>query len=246
METGLTGRTVIITGASRNIGRRGAELFAEEGCNLAICTSSKMDQLAETAAECEKRGAKVLTMQVDVSDEVQVNEFITKAAEKFGRIDVLVNNAVFRSEGDLLTMDVENWKRNIEVNIDGPFYMCRAAVPHMIKRKWGRIINFSGHSPFIGHFPGKSMAKIAIVGFTRGIANELGKHNITANSIAPGHIEVERDDFQVAGKSVLPGQPIQTSGTPDTIGNIMLLLAAKSSFYITGQCYPANGGSHYQ
>ena len=149
METGLKGRTVIITGASRNIGRRGAELFAEEGCNLAICTSSKMDQLAETAAECEKRGAKVLTMQVDVSDEVQVNEFITKAAEKFGRIDVLVNNAVFRSEGDLLTMDVENWKRNIEVNIDGPFYMCRAAVPHMIKRKWGRIINFSGQSPFI-------------------------------------------------------------------------------------------------
>ena len=70
METGLKGRTVIITGASRNIGRRGAELFAEEGCNLAICTSSKMDQLAETAAECEKRGAKVLTMQVDVSDEV--------------------------------------------------------------------------------------------------------------------------------------------------------------------------------
>ena len=145
MKTGLEGRTVIITGASRNIGRRGAELFAEEGCNLAICTSSKMDGLAETASECEKRGAKVLTMQVDVSDEDQVNDFVAKTAKEFGRIDVLVNNAVFRSEGDLLTMDVDNWKRNIEVNIDGPFYTCRAAVPHMIEGKWGRIINFSGH-----------------------------------------------------------------------------------------------------
>lgn len=246
MHTGLEGRTVIISGASRNIGARAAELFAEEGCNLALCTSSKMDGLAATAEACEKAGAKVLTMQVDVSQEDQVNDFIAAAAKEFGRIDVQVNNAVFRSEGDLLTMEVDNWKRNIEVNIDGPFYMCRAAVPHMIERKWGRIINFSGHSPYIGHFPGKSMAKIAIVGFTRGVANEVGKHNITANCIAPGHIDVERDAFQTPGKDVLPTQPIQTSGTCDTIANMMLLLAAESSFYITGQCYHANGGSYYQ
>ncbi|HAA91283.1 MAG TPA: beta-ketoacyl-ACP reductase [Rhodospirillaceae bacterium] len=245
MQTGLEGRTVIITGASRNIGARGAELFAEEGCNLAICTSSKMDGLMTTAEACEKAGAKVLAMQVDVSQEDQVNDFIAKTAEEFGRIDVLVNNAVFRSEGELLTMEVENWKRNIEVNIDGPFYTCRAAVPHMIERKWGRIINFSGHAPFMGHFPGKSMAKIAIVGFTRGIATELGKHNITANSIAPGYIEVERDALQVAGKTVQDGQAVQTPGSSDTIGNLMILLAAESSYYITGQCYAANGGSHY-
>lgn len=246
MNTDLEGRTVIITGASRNIGARAAELFAEEGCNLAICTSSKMDGLAATADACEKAGAKVLTGQVDVSQEDQCSDFVAAAAKEFGRIDVLVNNAVFRSEGDLLTMEVDNWRRNIEVNIDGPFFMCRAAVPHMIERKWGRIINFSGHSPYIGHYPGKSMAKIAIVGFTRGVANEVGKHNITANCIAPGHIDVERDALQTPGKDVLPDQPIQIAGTCDTIANMMLLLAAESSFYITGQCYHANGGSYYQ
>ena len=90
------------------------------------------------------------------------------------------------------------------------------------------------------------MAKIAIVGFTRGCANELGRYNITANCIAPGHIDVERDDFQVAGKKVLPSQPIQTAGSCDTIANLMLLLASESSYYITGQCYHANGGSYYQ
>ena len=246
MKTGLKGRTVIITGASRNIGARAAELFAEEGCNLAICTSLKMKELANVASVCEKKGAVVFTEQVDVSSESQCNDFVAATAEKFGRIDILVNNAVFRSEGNLLTMEIENWHRNIEVNINGPFFMCRATVPHMIKSQWGRIINFSGHSPFIGHYPGKSMAKIAIVGFTRGCANELGQHNITANCIAPGHIEVERDDFQAKGKNVLPTQPIQTAGECDTIANLMLLLASESSFYITGQCYHANGGSYYQ
>ncbi|MDA0655520.1 MAG: SDR family NAD(P)-dependent oxidoreductase [Proteobacteria bacterium] len=245
METGLEGRTVVITGAGRNIGKRGAEVFAEHGCNLAICTSSNMDGLAETASECEKRGAKVLTMQVDVSDEDQVNDFMAKTHKEFGRIDVLVNNAVFRSEGDLLDMTVENWKRNIAVNCDGPFFTCRAAVPHMIEREWGRIINFSGHAPFIGHYPAKGLVKLGIVGFTRGVATELGKHNITANCIAPGHIEVERDAFQDPTKSVLPGQAIQKPGTPDTIANMMILFAAESSFYITGQCYAANGGSYY-
>lgn len=246
MKTGLRGRTAIITGASRNIGARAAELFAEEGCNLAICTSSKMRELADVASRCKEKGAEVLTMKVDVSREDQCNNFISAVLEKFGRLDVLVNNAVFRSEGDLLTMDVKNWHRNIEVNINGPFFMCRASVPHMIEKQWGRIINFSGHSPYIGHYPGKSMAKIAIVGFTRGCANELGRHNITANCIAPGHIDVERDDFQAAGKKVLPSQPIQTAGDCDTIANLMLLLASESSFYITGQCYHANGGSYYQ
>jgi 3-oxoacyl-[acyl-carrier protein] reductase len=246
METGLDGRTVVITGASRNIGKRAAELFAEEGCNLAICTSSKMQQLSETAHDCEQRGAKVVAEQVDVSKEDQVNEFIAKTAKEFGRIDVLVNNAVFRSEGGLLDITYENWKRNIEVNCDGPFFTCRAAVPHMIEREWGRVINFSGHAPFLGAYPGKGVAKMGIVGFTRGVANEFGKHNITANCIAPGHIHVERDAFQDPNKGKRPGQPIQTDGTPDTIANLMVLLAAESSFYITGQCYHANGGSYYQ
>jgi 3-oxoacyl-[acyl-carrier protein] reductase len=246
MQTGLEGRTVIITGASRNIGARAAELFAEEGCNLAICTSSKMDRLAQTAAACEERGAKVLTMQVDVADEDQVNEFVARTAAEFGRIDVMVNNAVFRSEGNLLEVTRENWERNIAVNLNGPFFTCRAVAPHMIERQWGRVINFSGHAPFLGAYPGKGVAKLGIVGFTRGVATDLGKYNITANCIAPGHIAVERDDFQDPNKGIRPSQPIQVAGSPDTIGNLMLLLAAESSYYITGQVYHANGGSFLQ
>ena len=247
MEMGLNGRTVIITGASRNIGRRGAELFAEEGCNLAICTSTKMDQLAETAAECEKRGASVMTMQVDVSNEGQVNEFITKTAEKFGRIDVLVNNAVFRSEGDLLTMDVENWKRNIEVNIDGPFYMCRAAVPYMIERKWGRIINFSSAVVPMGrpNYLHYVSSKAGVQGLSRAMAREVGDFNITVNAILPGATvtEVARETVSPEQmKAMIQSRCIKRPQEVSDLTGVVGFLCSKEADFITGQSFVVDGG----
>lgn len=246
MKTGLEGRTVLITGAGRNIGQRMAVLFAEEGANLAICTSRNMDGLDETVSEAEKAGAKVIAQQVDVTDPQAVEGFVRKAHDAYGRIDVVVNNAVYRSEGDLLEEPVESWMRNIAVNLHGPYYMCKAAVPHMIERKWGRVVNFSGIAPFLGSYPGKSMVKLGIVGFTRGLAKQYGQHNITANCIGPGHIEVERDDFQDKSKGVFAHQAVRRSGKPDEVAGLALYLASEYGGYVTGQCYLVNGGAYFQ
>jgi len=246
VKTGLEGRTVLITGAGRNIGRRMAVLFAEEGANLAICTSRNMDGLDETASEAEKAGAKVMAQQVDVTDPDSVARFVKSAHDKFSRIDVVVNNAVYRSEGDLLEEPVESWMRNIAVNLHGPYYMCKAAIPHMIDAKWGRVVNFSGIAPFLGSYPGKSMVKLGIVGFTRGLAKQYGQHNITANCIGPGHIEVERDDFQDKSKGVFAHQPVRRSGDPDEVAGLAIYLASDKGGYVTGQCYLVNGGAYFQ
>jgi len=246
VKTNLEGRTVLITGAGRNIGQRMAVLFAEEGANLAICTSRNMDGLDQTASEVKKAGARVIARQVDVADPLAVERFVAEAHREFGRIDVLVNNAVYRSEGDLLEESVERWMHNIAVNLHGPYYTCKAAIPHMIRARWGRIINFSGIAPYLGSYPGKSMVKLGIVGFTRGLAKQYGKHNITANCIGPGHIEVERDDFQDKTKGVYSHQALQRSGAPDEVAGLAVFLASEKAGYITGQCYLANGGAYFQ
>ncbi|MEM9682777.1 MAG: SDR family oxidoreductase [Pseudomonadota bacterium] len=246
MKTGLDGRAVLITGAGRNIGRRMAVMFAEEGANLAICTSSNMAGLDDTAGEAERAGAKVVAEQVDVTDAEAVDRFVARAHDEFGRVDVLVNNAVYRSEGDLLEESVENWMRNVAVNLHGPYYTCKAAIPRMMDAKWGRIVNFSGIAPYLGSYPGKSMVKLGIVGFTRGLAKQYGAYNITANCIGPGHIEVERDDFQDKSKGVFDHQAIRRSGDPDEVASLALYLASENGGYVTGQCYLINGGAYFQ
>ena len=150
METGLDGRTVLITGAGRNIGRRTAVLFAREGANLAICTRRSMEGLIETADEVENAGVRVITQRCDVTDAEAVESFAKRTFSEFGSIDVVVNNAVYRSEGDLLEESFESWMRNIEVNLIGPYNICKNTVPYMIQKKWGRIINFSGIAALLG------------------------------------------------------------------------------------------------
>ena len=246
MKTGLEGRTVLITGAARNIGRQMAVMFAEEGANLAICTSRNMDGLHTTAGEVENAGGQVMTEQVDVTDQTAVEQFVQRAHDKFGRIDVLVNNAVYRSEGDLLNEPVEDWMRNIAVNLHGPYFTCKAAIPKMIDAKWGRIVNFSGYAPYLGSYPGKAMVKLGIVGFTRGLAKQYGPHNITANCIGPGHIDVERDAFQDASKGVFDFQPIRRDGQPQEVASLAVYLASENAGFTTGQCYLVNGGAYFQ
>ncbi|MFY0610057.1 MAG: SDR family oxidoreductase [Hyphomicrobiaceae bacterium] len=246
MKTGLAERTVLITGAARNIGRQMAVMFAEEGANLAICTSRNMDGLNSTAAEVEKVGGQVMTDKLDITEQAAVERFVNRAHDKFGRIDVLVNNAVYRSEGDLLNEPVENWMRNVAVNLHGPYFMCRAAIPKMIDAKWGRIINFSGYAPYLGSYPGKAMVKLGIVGFTRGLAKQYGPNNITANCIGPGHIDVERDAFQDTSKGVFDFQPIRRDGKTQEVASLAVYLASENAGFTTGQCYLVNGGAYFQ
>jgi 3-oxoacyl-[acyl-carrier protein] reductase len=245
MQTGLEGKNVLITGASRNMGRLAALQFAREGANLALCTSSKMQELNAVADEIRALGVKAVAVQCDVADPKDVASFVAEARKQLGSIDVAINNAVYRAEGDFLTEGDEVWERNIAVNLTGPRNICRAVLPGMVERKWGRIINFSGIAPFLGTGPAKAAVKLGIVGFTRGVAREFGAHNITANCIGPGTFDVERDAFQ-KHKPLEPGQPIRRLGKPEECTSLMLYLASEDAGFITGQCYLVNGGRYFQ
>jgi 3-oxoacyl-[acyl-carrier protein] reductase len=246
VDTGLRGKTVLITGASRNMGREAAIAYAREGANLAICTSSKMKELAEVADEARALGVKVVAERCDVAVPDDVARFVSIAHAELGGVHVALNNAVYRgTEAKFLDVTEEEWTRTLEVNLGGARNICRAVLPIMIQQKWGRIINFSGISPYLGTSPVKGMTKLGLVGLTRGLAREFAEHGITANCIAPGTIDVERDAFQKE-KPLRPGQPIRRMGKPQEVVSLMLYLASEDAGFITGQCYMVNGGMYFQ
>jgi NAD(P)-dependent dehydrogenase (short-subunit alcohol dehydrogenase family) len=246
METGLKGKTVLVTGASRNMGRVSALAFAAEGANLALCTSARMKELGEVAAAARKLGVKVLAEKCDVTDAPAVADFVKKARNQFGGVDVVLNIAGFRSETPFLEADVEEWNRAIAVNLMGPMLVCRSVLPLMMEKRWGRIINISGIAPYLGASAAKAMVKLGIVGFTRGIAREFGGHNITANCVAPGTIDRgERADHESL-KEVRSWQPLQRKGRPEEVTSLMVYLASENGRFITGQSYLVNGGTYFQ
>jgi NAD(P)-dependent dehydrogenase (short-subunit alcohol dehydrogenase family) len=252
MKTGLEGKTVMITGPVRNIGRMTALMMAEEGANLLLCTRQSKERLEEVAHECESIGARVVADLCDVADRDQVQGFVKKGLAEFGHIDVLLNNATFRSQHPLLDTIPEEWHRNIAVNLDGPYNTCQAVLPNMIERHWGRIINYSGVAPYLGGGAAKAMVKLGIVGFTRGVAREYGHSGVTANCIGPGSIDVERDPDlgEVGGPPTAASRretlPVPRQGTPEEIGSLAVYLSSEYAAYITGQCYLMNGGAYFQ
>ena len=148
MDTGLKGKTVLITGASRNMGRLAAIAYAKEGANLAICTSAKMKELNEVAEEIRGLGAKVVAEKCDVADGGDVDAFIDKVRDELGSVHVVLNNAVYRVDnGPSSKSPTRRGRSNFDVNLTGPRNICRAVLPLMIKQRWGRIINLSGVRP---------------------------------------------------------------------------------------------------
>jgi len=247
VNTGLEGKVVLVTGATRNHGRASALAFAQEGANLLLCTRQSMDLQEETAQLASKSGVRVVTGQCDVTDETQVESFVKMGLAEFGRIDVLVNNAAWRARGDLLSISSEDWSAAMAVNLHAPFLVCKAVIGGMVDRRWGRIINYSGISPFRGA-SGQGTLKMACEGLTRAIANEYGKYNITANCIGPGSISVARTRGQEGGPaegSTTLDIPIPRQGTVEECSALVVFLASEQASYITGQTYLVNGGAHF-
>ena len=238
---------MLITGASANMGRLASLAFAREGANLAICTSTKVQALEQVAIEARALGAKVVAEKCDVTDHAAVAGFVQKAHATLGRMDVAVNLAGYRAEGKFLEETFEVWNHTIAVNLSGPFHICRNVIPHMQEQRWGRIINISGISPFLGVGAAKAMVKLGIVGFTRGLAREFGDYNITANCMAPGMVERPTDTLVTTRKSL---SEIPTfmgrKGTPQEAISMLLYLASEDAGFVTGQCLQANGGSYLQ
>lgn len=245
METGLKGKTALVTGASRNMGRLAALAFAREGANLAICTSRSMSELNQVADEARALGVKVVARQCDIAEDAGVSAFVGRVRTELGRIDVAVNLAGYRAERPLLEETFEAWSRNIAVNLTGPFNVCRHVLPLMVEQRWGRIINTSGIAPYLGAGAAKAMVKLGIVGFTRGLAAEFGRYNITANCFGPGQIE-RPPDPAVTDKPLRASVSLQRKGTPEEAVSLVIYLASEAAGFITGQCYLVNGGSYFQ
>ncbi len=247
IDTGLKGRTVLITGAGRNIGRLAALAYAREGANLAICTRSSMERLDRVAEEARGLGARVMTGQCDVADARAVGEFVAGAESEFGAIDVAINNAVYRSGHEnkgFLEQPDEAWRRNLQVNLEGPYNICRAVLPLMKERQWGRIISFSGATAYLGAGAGRAAVRLGVVGLTRGIAREFGAYNITANCIGPSTVETQRDEASPR-KGMRDNQPIKRLARPEEIVALMIYLSSENAGFITGQSYLINGGSYF-
>ncbi len=247
MDTGLKGKVVLITGATRNHGKATALAFAAEGANLLICTRKSMDLLEDTARLAADRGIKVLAKQCDVTVEAQVNDLVQSGLAEFGRIDVLVNNAGQRVHGDIMKLNMEEWRAGLDVNVHALFLTCKAVLPGMAERRWGRIINYTGNS-FMRGILGPGTLKMATLGFTRAIAQEYGEFNITANCIAPWAITVERNAGHVSSGITavrVEGQAIPRRGTIAECAALAVFLASDKAGYITGQNYSVNGGAYF-
>ena len=245
MDTGLKGKTVLVTGASRNMGRAAALAFAREGANLAICTSTRMSELNGVADEARALGVRVVAARCDITDDKAVSMFVARAKAEFGGVDVAVNLAGYRCEQPFLEERDEAWHRNIGVNLTGPYHVCRHVLPLMMERRWGRIINTSGVAPYLGAGAAKAMVKLGIVGFTRGIAREFGPYNITANCFGPGRI-ARAPEATVEEKPVRAAQALQRKGTQEEAVSLIIYLASEGAGFITGQCYLVNGGAYFQ
>lgn len=182
MESDLQGRTVLVTEATRNFGRVTAQALAQEGATLFLSTLDQGEQLESIRREVSDLGIKVVTGQYDISDETQAQALVDQCVTEFGRLEVVVNNVLVPVPTQSLeALPFEQWKRKIEVETTGSFYLFKYVLPQMIAQEWGRIINYAGLEAFKGGDVLSGATEMGVVGLTRGIAREYGKHHITAN-----------------------------------------------------------------
>jgi 3-oxoacyl-[acyl-carrier protein] reductase len=249
----LSGRTALITGASRNIGRAVALAFAAEGADLLLNTRANREELEAVAADCRKAGVRVATALADVGDAAAVEAMVAQGLRELGAIDVLVCNAAIRPHTSLADTSVEDWHRVLSVNLHSAFYLARAVVPGMKERRRGSIIALGGLSSLTGrpNTAAVTTAKTGLLGLVRALAAELGPFGIRANMIMPGFIDTERryaewyPEFQKAP----PGAPEQLKqiplgrlGRPEDIADACVFLASDASAYVTGDTLRVMGG----
>jgi 3-oxoacyl-[acyl-carrier protein] reductase len=249
----LEGKTALITGASRNIGRTIALAFAAEGADLVLNTRVNAAELDGVAAECRKAGVRVITALADIADASAVEGMVTTALAEVGTIDVLVCNAAIRPHKAITETSLEDWHRVMAVDLHSAFYLARAVVPGMKARARGSIIALGGQSAITGrpNTAAVTAAKSGLLGFVRALAAELGPFGIRANMVVPGFIDTERRyaEWYPEFKQTPPGDPAQLKeiplrrlGRPDDIADACVFLASDASSYVTGDTIRVMGG----
>lgn len=242
----MENKTIIITGGATGIGKAITELFANNGYNVLINYYKSKEKALNLQHALTIEGFNINTFKADVSKQSEVNEMVKFCLDKYGRIDVLVNNAgiTYNTLFDLIKED--EWNEVIDINLKGTFLCCQAVVPFFLKKKEGIIINISSIWGIVGaacevHY---SAAKAGLIGFTKALAKELGPSNIRVNCVAPGIIatdmlnSIDDDEVQVLKDDT----PLQRLGTVDDIAQTILFLSSEKSSFITGQVLSPNGG----
>jgi NAD(P)-dependent dehydrogenase (short-subunit alcohol dehydrogenase family) len=246
----LSGKTAIVTGAGQGIGKAIAITLAKAGADI-VAGELVKERIAGTLAEVEKLQRKALGVQFDVRDRGQVDNLVAEAMKKFGKIDIVVNNAGNDIVRDLVDMSDEEWDFQINVNLRGPFYMCRSALPHMIKAgNGGAIVNIASIAGYISYPKGAAYAaaKAGVMGMTRALASEVAKHKIRVNAVAPGAIDTPLlhevlDAMSVGQKTSLTGGAVLGRlGRPEEIADAVAFLSSDEASYITGDTMCVGGG----
>ncbi|MGN0537461.1 MAG: elongation factor P 5-aminopentanone reductase [Acutalibacteraceae bacterium] len=238
--------TVLITGASRGIGAAIAALFAAEGFHTIINCTKSVECAENLAEKLREQGGDAVVLTADVSNSAEVNAMFSKAETMFGGVDILVNNAGIAQTKLFTDITDEDWNRMLSINLTGAFYCCRRALPYMLRRHSGRIVNISSMWGQVGgscevHY---SAAKAGLIGLTKALAQEVGLSGITVNCIAPGVIQTDMLSSYSAEdlKALAEETPTGTLGTPEDVARAVFFLAQKNSCFITGQVLGVNGG----
>lgn len=242
----LQGKNIIVTGATRGIGRGIAIKLAEEGANVAFTYSSSVEAAQQLEQELVAKGVRSKGYQSDASDFQAAQEMVTDVLTTFGSVEVLINNAGITKDNLLMRMTEDDFDKVIKVNLKSVFNMTKAVVKPMMSAKKGSIINLTSVVGLKGNAGQANYAasKAGIIGFTKSVALELGSRNIRCNAIAPGFIETEMtavlDENTVAEwrKAI----PLKRGGTPEDVANACVFLASDSSSYISGQTLQVDGG----
>ncbi|MCB9202383.1 MAG: 3-oxoacyl-[acyl-carrier-protein] reductase [Flavobacteriales bacterium] len=241
----LEGKVAIITGATRGIGRGIAEVFANQGAQIAFTYASSKEKAIELENQLSSL-TKIKGFQSDASDFDAAQEFVSDVIKEFGSVDILINNAGITRDNLMLRMNKEDWDTIIKVNLDSVFNLTKAVIKPMLKQRAGSIINMSSVVGVKGNAGQANYAasKAGVIGFSKSIALELGSRNIRCNVVAPGFIETEMTE--VLDEKVIQGWrdgiPLKRGGTPEDVANACVFLAGDMSSYVTGQVLNVDGG----